>query len=114
LTQRLTVVTNFKDLSSDEEVREAIDKRCRHLAEEFHEIVRIEITLEGARVGFKAHGHITGKHTDVATHATATELLPAVEKLLVKVERQLRREHDKRIFTQRREAQRNPPKRKRT
>jgi hypothetical protein len=38
-------------------------------------------------------------------------MLPAAEKLLVKVERQLRRVHDKRIFVQRREAQRHPPKR---
>jgi ribosomal subunit interface protein len=111
LTQRPTLVTNFKDLSKDEAVREAIEKRCRHLAEAFGEIVRIEITLAADGVGFTAHGHVTGSHVDVATHATATQLLPAAEKLLVKVERQLRRVHDKRIFAKRREAQRRSPKR---
>ena len=75
------------------------------------EIVRIEITLTADGVGFTAHGHVTGSHIDVATHATATKLLPAAEKLLVKLERQLRRVHDKRIFAKRREAQRKSPKR---
>ena len=111
MTQRLTVVTNFKDLSKDEAVREAIESRCHHLASEFEEIVRIEITLTADGVGFTAHGHVTGRQIDVATHAAATQMLPAAEKLLTKVERQLRRVHDKRIFARRREAQRRSPKR---
>jgi ribosome-associated translation inhibitor RaiA len=114
VTQRLILVTNFKDLSSDELVREAVEKRGRHLAAEFEEIVRIEVTLAADGVGFTAHGHVTGSHVDVGTHAAASELLPAAERLFTKVERQLRRVHDKRIFAQRREAQRNPPKRKKT
>jgi len=111
VTQRLTLVTNFKDLSSDEAVREAVETRCQHLAAEFVEIVRIEVTLTPDGVGFTAHGHVTGSHIDVATHAKATKLLPAAERLLVKLERQLRRVHDKRIFAKRREAQRKSPKR---
>jgi ribosomal subunit interface protein len=108
LTQRLTLVTNFKDLSKDEAVREAVEKRCQHLAEEFGEIVRIEVTLAADGVGFTAHGHVTGKQIDVATHAAATQMLPAAERLLVKVERQLRRVHDKRIFVRRRQARKSP------
>ena len=111
MTQQLTLVTNFKDLSKDESVREAVEKRCRHLAAEFGEIVRIEVTLAADGVGFTAHGHVTGKQIDVATHAAANQMLPAAERLLVKVERQLRRVHDKRIFAKRREAQRKSPKR---
>jgi ribosome-associated translation inhibitor RaiA len=112
VTQRLTLVTHFKDLSKDEEVREAVEKRCRHLAEEFGEIARIEVTLAPDGVGFTAHGHVTGKQIDVGTHAAADQLLPAAERLLVKVERQLRRVHDKRIFARRRVAQKKSPKRK--
>jgi ribosomal subunit interface protein len=111
VAEQLILITNFKDLSKDDAVRDAIEKRCHHLAEEFGEIVRIEITLTAEGAGFRAHGHVTGRQIDVATHAAASELLPAAEKLLVKVERQLRRVHDKRIFVQRREAQRHPPKR---
>lgn len=110
MTQRLTLVTNFKDLSSDESVREAVEARCQHIAAEFPEIVRIEVTLAADGVGFTAHGHVTGSHIDVATHAAATKLLPAAEQLCVKLERQLRRVHDKRIFAKRREAQRKSPK----
>ena len=111
MTQRLTLVTHFKDLSKDEAVREAIEKRCRHLADEFQEITRIEVTLAADGVGFTAHGHVTGKQIDVGTHAAASQMLPAAERLLVKVEHQLRRVHDKRIFVRRREAQRKSPKR---
>jgi ribosome-associated translation inhibitor RaiA len=63
-------------------------------------------------VGFTAHGHVTGKQIDVATHAAANQMLPAAERLFTKVERQLRRVHDKRIFAKRREAQKKSPKRK--
>jgi len=111
VTQRLSVVTNFKDLSSDESVRETVAVRSQHLAAEFPEIVRIEVTLAPDGVGFTAHGHVTGSHIDVATHAAATKLLPAAEQLCVKLERQLRRVHDKRIFAKRRQAQRKSPKR---
>jgi ribosome-associated translation inhibitor RaiA len=37
--------------------------------------------------------------------------VPAVDAVLDKVKRQLRKAHDKRIFAQRRDAQRHPPKR---
>ena len=73
MTQRLTLVTNFKDLSNDEAVREAVETRCQHLAAEFAEIVRIEVTLTADGVGFTAHGHVTGSHIDVATHADGDE-----------------------------------------
>jgi ribosomal subunit interface protein len=109
---RLTVVVHFKDLSSDDELRESIEKRCENLARDFHEISHCEIRLEEDGAGFVAHGHVTGKGTDVATQAGASELGPAVDRVLDKVERQLRRVHDKRIFSQRRDAQRDPPKRK--
>lgn len=110
MTQRPTLVTNFKDLSSDERVREAVEARCQQLAAEFPEIVRIEVTLAADGTGFTAHGHATGSHIDVATHAAANKLLPAAEQLCVKLERQLRRVHDKRIFTRRREAKLESPK----
>ncbi len=106
------VVIHFKDISTDEDLREALEERCRRLSEEFHEIARIEIGLAEDGPGFSAHGHATGKDTDIATHANASELGPAADQVLDRIERQLRRSHDKRIFSQRREAQRDPPKRK--
>ena len=112
MTRRTDVVIHFKDISTDEELRESLELRCRRLAEEFQEVVRVEISLYEDGAGFGAHGHATGKGTDVATHAVASETHPAADQVLDKLERQLRRSHDKRIFSQRREAQRDPPKRK--
>ena len=40
------VVTNFKDIEADERVREVIEKRCEQLGQEFHELQRVEVTLE--------------------------------------------------------------------
>jgi len=112
MNERPTVVTTFKDIPSDERVREVIEKRCAHFGEEFHELSRVEVTLEENGNGYRVHAHVTGKSRDVGAQAEADELLPAADKLLEKVERQLRKLHDKHIFSQRRDAQRDPPKKK--
>ncbi len=111
MARAANVLIHFKDIDSDEEARSHIEKRCEHLAEEFHEVTRFEITLSEDGVALRADGHVTGKGTDVATHASGNSCSIAADQLLDKVERQLRRVHDKRIFSQRREAQREPPKR---
>jgi ribosomal subunit interface protein len=112
MAERPTVVTTFKDLDADERVRDAIEKRCARLADEFREVTRFEITLAEDGAGFAVHGHVTGKGRDVGAQAEAKDLGPAADRLLDKVERQLRKFHDKQIFSQRREAQRDPPKKK--
>lgn len=112
MAERPTVVTTFKDLPADERVREAVEKRCTQLAEEFPEVTRFEISLAADGSGYAVHGHVTGKGHDLGAQAEASELAPAADRLLEKLARQLRKFHDKQIFTQRREAQRDPPKRK--
>ncbi len=112
MPQTPIVLIHFKDLPADEKLQETLQARCEHLAQEFHETARFEITFTEDGAGFTAHGHVTGKSTDVATHASASEMAPAGDQVLEKVERQLRRAHDKRIFSQRRDAQKDPPKRK--
>ena len=112
MAERPTVLTNFKDLPTNERVRESIEKRCVRLAEEFREVSRFEITMAEDGSGYTVHGHVTGKGHDVGAQAEASELAPAADRLLDKVERQLRKVHDKRIYSQRREAQRDPIKKK--
>ena len=107
-----SVVLHFRDVEVDEIVRESVHRRCDHLADEFHEVSRFELTICENGAGFTVHGHATGKNTDVATHAEAEAARAASDRVLDKIERQLRRVHDKRIFTRRREAQRDPPKRR--
>ena len=48
--------------------------------------------------------------TDVGAQAEASEPGPAADQVLDKLERQLRTLHDKRIFSQRRDARRDPAK----
>lgn len=112
MTASPTVVIHFKELEHDDELRDSIEQQGQQLADEFHEVRKVEVSLEANGAGFIVHGHVTGKGTDVATHAEASELSPAADLVFDKLERQLRRNHDKRIFTPRREAQRHPPKRK--
>ncbi len=101
-----TIVIRFKDVLEGEEFREELEQRCRRLAAEFPESVRYEITLSPSSLQTSAHAHVTGKDTDVAAHATAGDPRQAGDRVLDKLERELRREHDKRIFSHRREAQR--------
>ena len=111
MTKNPSVVIHFKEVEQDEPLRESIQKKGQHLGNEFHEVSKIEISLAPNGAGFIANGHVTGKGTDIATQVEASELTPAVDSVFDKVERQLRKHHDKRIFGQRREAQRAPQKR---
>jgi len=107
-----SVVVHAKDVEIDDHVREAIERRCGQLAEEFPEVARFELTVTEDGAGYAVNGHATGKNTDAVTHGAASEPGPAADQVLDRIERQLRKLHDKRIFAQRREAQRDPPKRR--
>lgn len=116
MTERPEVIVHARDLGLEPEVEErmriSIERRCTQLADEFREVSRFEFTITLEGVGYQVHGHATGKNTDVATQADATEPGPAADKVIEKIARQLRKNHDKRIFSQRRDAQRDPPKRR--
>ena len=106
MSRNPSVVLHFRDVEVDETVRESVHRRCDHLADEFHEVNRFELTISENGAGFSVHGHATGKNTDVATHADAEAARAASDQVLDKIERQLRRGHEKRIFSRRREARR--------
>lgn len=106
------VLVSFKDVKPSEKVRELVEARCARLAAEFPETTKLEITLEPDGPGFQAHGHVTGRDTEVATHAAGHQMGEAADKLLDKLARALRRTHDKRIFKDRRAAQKADLKRK--
>lgn len=112
MSQRPSVVINFKDLPHDEALRAVIERDALHLADEFREVGRIEITLSEDAGHITAHGHVTGRKRDVGAQAEADEMRPAADQLIGRLERQLRTLHDKRLFTQRRDARRHPPKKR--
>jgi ribosome-associated translation inhibitor RaiA len=99
-----------RDYENFEELREAVERSCRALAEEFPELTRVEVVLAPNGAGFEASAHVTGKGTEVAAHAKASEPEPTAEKVLDTLRHQLRKTHDKRIFAHRREAKLHPPK----
>ncbi|HEX9813891.1 MAG TPA: HPF/RaiA family ribosome-associated protein [Myxococcota bacterium] len=111
MTTNPSVVIHFKEIEQDEPLRESIEKKGQQLGNSFREVSKIEISLAPNGVGFVANGHVTGKGTDIATQVEASELSPAVDSVFAKFQRKLRKLHDKRIFAQRREAQRDPAKR---
>ena len=101
-----TVIVHYRDVERTDELHEALEKRCQHLAEEFKETERFEISLTPDNNDISAHAKVTGKNTDVAAHASAPQERQAAEAALDRLERELRSRHDKRIFTPRREAKR--------
>lgn len=107
-----SVVISFNDIDSNERVRSDVQTRCDALAEEFPETTHFEVILSVDGNDYTAHGHVTGNHTEAAGQGQAPELIQAADKLLDALERQLRRLHDKKIFSQRREAQRASERRK--
>jgi ribosome-associated translation inhibitor RaiA len=107
-----SVVVSFKDMKRSEKVRERVEERCARMAADFPETTKFEVTLEPDGPGFLAHGHVTGRDTEVATRATGERMGQAADRLLDKLSKALRRSHDKRIFKDRRAAQKNDPKRR--
>jgi ribosomal subunit interface protein len=105
------VIIHFKDLKQNDTLNETLENRCHHLAEEFPETTRYEITISLDKNEFLAHAHVRGKSTAMAASATAPDQRQASEAALDKLERELRKDHDKRIFLARREAMKNPAKR---
>lgn len=105
------LVVHFKDVEHDTELEESLINRCEHLSQEFHETDRYEISLFPERNEISAHVKVTGKNTTVASHASAPEARQAADNALDRAERELRKDHDKRIFRPRREAMRKQPKR---
>lgn len=101
-----SVAIRFKDVERDEELNENLEASCAALAEEFPETTHFEVHL-GLEAGeVSVHAHVSGRNTQFASHARASKAHTAAEAALEKLARELRRHHDKQIFSARREAQR--------
>ena len=98
------VVIHHGDVHIGERLLESIERRCSALAAEFNEAKRFELSFEPRGAGVRGQLHATGSHTDVATHAEAEEVGIVTDRVFEKIERRLRRVHDKRIFARRRDA----------
>ena len=74
------------------------------------EIAHVAYTADS--IDISAHAHASGKRLDLAAHAVTQDVRKAGEIALEKLQRELRREHDKRIFARRREARRDQERRR--
>jgi ribosome-associated translation inhibitor RaiA len=111
MAEDAVIAISFKDLAIDEPARERTEKRCRALTEEFPESTRIEVTFAEDGEGYSAHVHATGRH-EAAASASGAQLSLAADRALERLGKALRRAHDKRIFSRRREAMQQNPKRR--
>jgi len=102
---------SFKDVEHDDAVRDELERRCEALAAEFPETTRFELHLTSTSPQVHARAHVTGKDVDAAAGATGPDARQAGQLALDKLERELRRHHDKKIFAHRREAQKAAGKR---
>jgi ribosome-associated translation inhibitor RaiA len=108
-----TVMLHFKDVDLDSRLRGRIERRCRALVAEFPEVTHLDLSLAPDGLGLVASGHVTGKATELASHAIAPEPRAAADRVLTQLRQTLRRSHDKRIFARRRAAQRRAEAQKR-
>jgi len=105
------VLVHHRDVHIGAQLLESIERRCAMLADEFSEASRFELSFENHGMSVRGLAHATGRRTDLATHAEASEPGIVVDRVLDKIERQLRRMHDKRVHGRRRSAQRAANKR---
>ena len=112
MTMEANVLIHWKGLRNDEDVQTHLSDRCREIAAEFPETQRYELSIEFSHRKIQCHGHVNGKQTQVAARAqNLATPRQAADLVLDKLHRELRREHDKRVFGHRRRAQRDPSKR---
>lgn len=102
---------HLKDTDLSDDARQRLEERCKAVVDEFPEITRLEVTLAPDGLGHTASAHATGKRTEAVTHATGEHATQVADQVLQKLEHQLRRVHDKRIFGRRRDARQNATKR---
>ena len=107
MNSSVRVSLRFKDVEHDETLNQILEDHCRRIADEFHETNHLELTLSLEAGEVSAHAHVAGKQTQVAAHAQAPDTRQAGDLALQRLERELRRHHDKRIFSARRAAQRD-------
>jgi ribosome-associated translation inhibitor RaiA len=111
MAEDATVIVHFKDVDRDDELHDLLEKRCEHLAAEFPETSRYELSITPVNNDINVHARVSGKNTSIASHAAASQARQAAETALDRLERELRKDHDKRIFTPRRAAKREKAKR---
>ncbi len=94
----------FQDLPHSSDARSECETRVQGLQEQFPETTKYEITLRQNRTAHDVHVHVTGKDLELAASADHHGLREAIVEAFERLERQLRKRHDKQIFARRRDT----------
>lgn len=95
---------HFHDLRSSESIRQECERLANNLRESFPETSKFEVRLSLNGELHETHIHVTGKDLEVASSAKHRELRDSVTDAFQRIQKQLRKRHDKQIFTRRRDA----------
>ena len=101
----LSIHLDFRNLPHNDAVRIECEGLENSLREEFPETSKLTVTLKLENEVHEAHVHVTGKDIDFSSAAKNKALHEAVVEAFERVRRQLRKHHDKLIFSRRRNAQ---------
>lgn len=98
---------HFHDVPHSDAVRDECEQLATALREEFPETSKCEVTVTHVGDEKELHLHVTGKDIDLASRAQAREVRETVIEAFDRVRRQLRKHHDKQIFSRRRPKKRD-------
>ena len=90
MSEDASVVMGFKGIDHDEQLGQAVEKRCRALAIEFPETTHFEVHVELEAGEVAVRTHVSGRDTQFASHARAPQARTASDTALEKLERELR------------------------
>ena len=95
---------HFHDLPHSNFLEETCQRMSQELQDEFPEMVKVEVTHTQSGLQRETIVHVTGKDIDLASTAQSKDSRESVSEAFERLRRQLRKHHDKQIFTRRRHA----------
>jgi ribosome-associated translation inhibitor RaiA len=100
---------HFQDLPHSDFLHAKCRVQASQLQSEFPEVLRVEVTHTHSGDARSTHVHATGRNLDVASAATSRSARESVQEAFGRLQRQLRKHHDKVIYNRRREAREARP-----
>jgi ribosome-associated translation inhibitor RaiA len=97
----------FHDIPPSDHIKEEFEKLATNLREEFPGIMKLEASLKRVNDDLETQLRVTGKDLELASNASSRELRESLSEAFEHLRRQLRKRHDKVIFSRRREAQKS-------
>ncbi len=95
---------HFHGIPHSDSIKDGCEELASSLKQEFPETSRFEVSLSQSGEEHETHVHVTGKDLEVASRANGRELRESIAEAFERVRRQLRKHHDKVIFSRRRDA----------